>query len=85
MYDGIGLQVGPSTVVGPTLHQPTVGTFSLISSFTSKVVEARDVEQFKAELDEAWKDITHLLFSLRYSSLLFLLPCIFISIALLPT
>ena len=24
---------------------------------SSKVVEARDVEQFKAELDEAWKDI----------------------------
>ena len=26
----------------------------------SKVVEARDVEQFKAELDEAWKDIQFL-------------------------
>ena len=25
-----------------------------------KVVEARDVEQFKAELDEAWKDIRFL-------------------------
>ena len=27
------------------------------NSLPSKVVEARDVEQFKAELDEAWKDI----------------------------
>ena len=30
------------------------------NSLPSKVVEARDVEQFKAELDEAWKDIRFL-------------------------
>ena len=29
-------------------------------SLPSKVVEARDVEQFKSELDEAWKDIRFL-------------------------
>ena len=39
------------------------------NSLPSKVVEARDVEQFKAELDEAWKDIrffSHCAISLRY-------------------
>ena len=30
------------------------------NSLPSKVVEARDVEQFKAELDEVWKDIRFL-------------------------
>ena len=30
------------------------------NSFPRKVVEARYVEQFKAELDEAWKDIRFL-------------------------
>ena len=30
------------------------------NSLPNKVVEARDVEQFKAELDEAWEDIRFL-------------------------
>ena len=30
------------------------------NSLPSKVVEARDLEQFKAELDKAWKDIRFL-------------------------
>ena len=30
------------------------------NSLPRKVVEARDVEQFKAELDEAWEDIRFL-------------------------
>ena len=30
------------------------------NSLPSRVVEARDVEQFKAELNEAWKDIRFL-------------------------
>ena len=31
------------------------------NSLPRKVVEARDVEQFKAELDEAWEDMGEIL------------------------
>ena len=40
------------------------------NSLPGKVVEARDVEQFKAELDEAWKDIRFLHTALGYKPLI---------------